>query len=96
MSNEKLKQIVINVIKRFFEDVRGDTTSIVTDDTVLLGDDGILDSLGLIQVVVGIESHFNDLNQTIFLTSENAMSQENSPFRTVTSLVHFIAEQLQN
>jgi acyl carrier protein len=63
--------------------------------TVLFGRDGLLDSLQLVRLVVGTEQAVNEaFGATIVLATEAAMSRERSPFRTVDSLVDFIAESL--
>jgi len=60
-------------------------------NTVLFGEGGKLDSLGLINLVVAVEQNIEDeFDVTITLADERAMSQENSPFRTVGSLADYI------
>ena len=60
-------------------------------NTVLFGEDGKLDSLGLINLVVAVEQNIEDeFDVTITLADERAMSQETSPFRTVGTLTDYI------
>jgi hypothetical protein len=64
----------------------------------LLGRKAPVDSLGLVAVLAGFEATLNDTFGTeIVLANERAMSQERSPFRTVSSLVDYactlLAEQ---
>lgn len=66
------------------------------DDAVLFGENGSLDSLGLVHFVVGVEQGIAEaLGVDITLASDRAMSRRNSPFRTIHSLVEFIAELLR-
>ena len=61
-------------------------------DTVLLGDGGAVDSLGLVRLIMTIERQIeDDFGGPLSLTDEKAMSQRNSPFRTVGSLTAYIA-----
>ena len=61
--------------------------------TALLGTDSVLDSLGLVHVVVGFEQKIaEELGSYVTLADEKAMSQRNSPFRTVDTLVDYALE----
>ncbi len=96
MTKDGVRDIVINRIQEILAEIYDDTTTQVNLDTPLLDGKGVLTSIGLIQAVVDIESYFNEKNVTISLTSEEAMSKEHSPFRTVSTLVDFIFDQLQH
>ncbi len=63
--------------------------------TVLLGPDGAVDSLGLVRLVMMVERRVeDDLGVPVSLTDEKAMSQRNSPFRSVGALVEYLTAQL--
>jgi D-alanine--poly(phosphoribitol) ligase subunit 2 len=65
-------------------------------DTVLYGSDGRLDSLELVNLIVAAEQNIEDeMGIPITLADERAMSQRNSPFRTVATLVDYIASLLK-
>ena len=66
----------------------------ITTQTPLIGGDKIMDSMGLVNFIVDIETAFLDEGIDISLTSEAAMSSRISPFRTVGALCNFIAKQL--
>ena len=60
------------------------------EDTVLLGEGGALDSLGLVRLVMAIERKVEDESGVpVSLTDEKAMSQRNSPFRSVGALIEY-------
>jgi acyl carrier protein len=64
-------------------------------ETVLLGPSGAVDSLGLVRLVMTVERQVeDDFSVGVSLTDEKAMSQRNSPFRTVGSLADYIVECL--
>ena len=49
------------------------------------GGESNLDSLGLVSLIVGLEQNIEDeLEKTISLADEKAMSQNSSPFKTLT------------
>jgi acyl carrier protein len=59
-------------------------------NTTLYANDGWLDSMGLVALLIDIEDLFQDQGITISLSDERAMSASHSPFRDVTSLVNYI------
>ena len=64
-------------------------------DTILFGEEGRLDSLGLVSLIMEIEGQIQiDFDTTITLADERAMSRLNSPFRSVDSLAGYIVEIL--
>ena len=59
-------------------------------DSPLFGEDGVLDSLGLVNLVVLTETRVEDTYGTgISLADESALSTDDNPFRTVRSYVAF-------
>src|ERR1700722_8310520 len=64
---------------------------IKSSETILFGQGGALDSLGFINLIVAAERHLEAaLHAPITLADERAMSQKNSPFRTVGALVSYV------
>lgn len=92
MNRVKINEIVIKTLKDYCEanDIQVD----ISKDTALIGSNKIMDSMGLVNTIVDIETAFLDEDVEISLTSEAAMSGRISPFRSVGSLCNFIARQL--
>jgi acyl carrier protein len=68
----------------------------LTSDTSLFGHDGILDSLGLVTLVVAVEQAIEDTyGVSVSLADERAMSQRHSPYRTIGSLAEYAGRMLQ-
>ena len=60
-------------------------------DTILFGDTGHLDSMGLVNFIIALEEMIKEeFGEVIILADERAMSQKNSPFRTVNSFIEYI------
>ena len=60
------------------------------EGTVLLGEKGGLDSLGLVTLIVAAEQRLGDsFGDAVTLADEKAMSQKHSPFRTVGTLADY-------
>lgn len=65
-------------------------------DAVLFGRTSRLDSLGLVNLIVAIEEAIQEKFATaISIADERALSQQDSPFRTVETLANYICLLLQ-
>jgi acyl carrier protein len=93
MERERIEEVIIDALSDYLETqgIEGEVSS----DTVLLGSESELDSMGVVNVVIDVESHFQDQGYSISLASEKAMSRKNSPFRTVSTLTDFILELIE-
>lgn len=59
--------------------------------TYLIGRRAVLDSLGLVTLIVNVEQKLvDDYGINVTIADERALSRKNSPFRTVESLSHYI------
>jgi len=66
-----------------------------SSDTVLMGESGRLDSLGLVNLVVAVEEQVaEEFGVTINIADTRARSQVSNPYQTVSSLVEYIASIL--
>ncbi len=65
----------------------------LSPETQLFGKGSKLDSLGLVNLIVMVEEKVMDeFNAAITIADERAMSQKNSPFRTIRSLSEYVFE----
>ena len=68
----------------------------VSASTRLFGQDGLLDSMALVSVVIAIEQQIADkFGKGVALADEKALSQRSSPYRTVETLADYALTQLQ-
>jgi acyl carrier protein len=93
MERKEIEKIITTAFNDYLETqgIEGEVTS----DTILFGSDAELDSMGLVNVVIDIESTFQDQGYDIALASDRAMSRKSSPFRTVATLADFILELIE-
>lgn len=94
MANENTKEILINIV---IEEIKAliDNNENLNETTVLLGAEGILDSMGLVSLIVAVEQDVEDkFGKEITIADAKAMSQKNSPFKTVGSLANYIENLL--
>ncbi len=94
MQRERIEEVIINAFNEYLE--TEDMEYDVGPDTVLFGDESAFDSMAIVNVVIDIESYFQDEGYNVSLTSERAMSRKSSPFRTVTTLTDFIVELIED
>jgi acyl carrier protein len=65
-------------------------------NTRLFGRDGLLDSMGLVALVIAVEQAIEEkYSVTVALADERALSQSKSPYRTVSSLAEYAAQQVE-
>ena len=94
MERNEIERIIIDILKDYYE-VQGINEE-VSGSTRLFGRDSSLNSMGLVNIVVDVESKFMEMGHEISLMSENAMSRSKSPFVSVSSLADFIKEQISS
>lgn len=91
MQHQEIVKILIHTLTDYFQE---QSISVeVNEQTPLFGSDSVLDSMGLVHVIVDIESRLRSNNFDVSLISEQAMSQRNSPFRSISTLADFILTQ---
>jgi acyl carrier protein len=67
----------------------------IDESTPLVGG-SVIDSLGLVELIVEIEQRLRrDRGANITLADDKAMSQKNSPFRTIGTLANYIESLLE-
>lgn len=65
-----------------------------TYDTNLIGNDAVLDSVSLVSFLIDIEGLVQDeFGINFVIMSEKAMSQKNSPFKSVKSLCEYLEQE---
>ena len=66
-------------------------------DTNLIGEDTVLDSVGLVGLLIDIEGLIQDeFGLDFVIMSEKAMSQKNSPFKSVKSLCKYLEQEIKD
>jgi acyl carrier protein len=93
-ADPKLRLKVEQVISRVLQELltsQGTVVSSLDATTPLFGREGCLDSLGLVSLVVSTEQALQDeLDLTVSLADEKALSQSRSPYRTIGSLAEYV------
>ena len=87
----QVDEIISSVIERTNKRLPKTQQINMAKDTPLFGEDGVLDSLGLVRFIVAVEQGIQSkLGLSITLADDKAMSQKNSPFRSIGSLGDYV------
>ena len=101
-----MKEQIINLILETLDEMSKsgeftyETETLNVDTPLYGGTEGTLDSLGLVRLIVAVEQGIQDqLNATVALADQKALSQTRTPFRSVNTLadhaVHMIGLETQ-
>ena len=86
-----VQKVIYDSIDELNQQLSEDDRLIKSSDTKLFGSNSKLDSLGLVSFIVMVEQNVDDeFSVSLTLADERAMSQKNSPFRTLGSLIDYI------
>ena len=84
---ERIVEIIIEETNAVLEEHVSD----MNNDTALFGKSGLLDSMGLVSMIVAVEQDVEDeFDKNVTIADARAMSQKHSPFATVGSLAVYI------
>lgn len=92
IDRNKILKIIFSAIDEVNEQLPKNMQLEKSEDTIFYGNDGKLDSLGLVNFIVSVENGLEDEGINVVLADEKAMSQANSPFKNVNTLANFIME----
>jgi acyl carrier protein len=88
-----MKDRIIGLIQQTADGISDDLVMAMDErgvNTILFGPQGVLDSLGLVNLIVALEAALEDeFGVAVILTDERAMSQTRNPFRTVGALADY-------
>lgn len=92
MIKDAILTLVQDTVSDYLTSLGSET--MVTNETRLVGSSAVVDSVGLVSVIVDVEGRLADAGFDISLLSDKAMSMQRSPFRSVETLAEFIHEEL--
>jgi acyl carrier protein len=96
VASDDLKNLFDSVLDEFNSQVEKEKRLEKNYDGALFGYGGVLDSLGLVNLITLIEETIEDeLDVTITLADDKAMSRKTSPFRTLNHLLEYVGELLE-
>ena len=97
INKEIATKLIFEGIKDYNTQVNKKNQLPISTELELFSENGVLDSLGLVNLIMSIEEQFEDyLDTSIVIADEKAMSQKNSPFQSVQSMADYLSKELQN
>ncbi len=95
MTIAEIQQLVLASLGAVLEEGAGQPQGL-SPETRLIGRDAVLDSLGLVTLIVDVEDRLRtDRGIAVALADDAAMSSTRSPFRTVQSLSEYVLEAVE-
>jgi len=97
MDSDKILSIIYSSIDEINETLEDDGVALdKTETTSLFGQDSVLDSIDLVNFISIVEEKLEEeVNEYVALADERAMSQDSSPFKSVSTLTEYIAALLK-
>lgn len=87
----KIENLIIAILKNMADEFEYEVLANPNADTAIYGNNGGLDSLGLVSFITDLEQSLNDeLGIEVILADEKTMSMRNSPFKDVATLTKYI------
>ena len=85
-----IRHTVIEALKLTNQSRSDDTQIPLSDTSILFGQNGHLDSMALVALLMDIEDAFQEQGIDISLSDEKAMSLSRSPFKDIPSMTQYI------
>lgn len=94
------KEQVTALVYRAVDEINSELTEAQHLDkdpaTVLFGSQAKIDSMALVSFIVAVEEQlFDELDLSITLADDKAMSMERSPFKTLATLIEYVQSRIQ-
>ena len=91
VTKNKIDHIITEAIAEINSNLPKDKQFLISKETPLFGENANIDSLGFVNLLVNIEYNIEDeFNLSITIADEQAMSQKNSPFKTLGTLSDYV------
>ena len=93
---KEIIEIIYKSISELNKQLDYDSQLEKSTNTILMGSNSQLDSLGLVNLIIAVEQNIEkNFDTTITLADEKALSQKQSPFLTIGSLVDYIVSLIK-
>ncbi|MFC1484354.1 hypothetical protein ACFL5M_00860 [Candidatus Neomarinimicrobiota bacterium] len=95
MTKDRVLQTLFDIIDHFNQQRDANDQLEKSVETILSGEGGQLDSLGLINLIVAVEQKMEDeFHSTVILTDIDVLSSTNGPLHTIGSLASYLLEKI--
>jgi len=92
---DDLTALIVGIAQELNEEQEIELVGELNTDTPLFGEGGLLDSMGLVSLVIAVEQAIEErFDARVSLADEKALSQTNSPYRSIGSLAAYASAEL--
>ena len=96
LKRSEITTLITSSLKNIILEKEETNIKTVDQSTHLIGTQSVLDSLGLVTLLVDLEQKIDEeYALSLTLADERALSQKNSPFRTVNALTDYIYKLIE-
>ncbi len=93
---DQLLPFIIETARSIADEQGIEVPAELNDDTRLFGEGGLLDSLALVSLVISVEQGIEErFGVRVEIADDKALSQKNSPYRTIGSLAAYAAQEIE-
>ena len=93
---KSIKIIIEETLKEFVNEELEDNSMEINEDTRLFGSDALFSSIQLVSFITEVEENLEDeLDISLTLADEKAMSRRTSPFTNVKYLTLYVEEKIK-
>ena len=92
---DDLATLIVEIAQELNDEQEIELSGELNTNTPLFGAGGLLDSMGLVSLVIAVEQAIEErFEARVSLADEKALSQTNSPYRSIGSLAAYAADEL--
>ena len=92
----QIREVVFRAVDAMNAEVSEDSQVSKNPDAVLYGEEGVLDSLGLVDLAMHLQEGIIDqFGVALMVANDDALASAESPFRTIETLTVYIGELLE-
>ncbi|HQY92478.1 MAG: hypothetical protein WAU00_16325 [Caldilinea sp.] len=93
VSRQQVVDIILAALHDVLEGVAAEATPALDENTRLIGRSAVLDSMGLVTLIVETEQRLEaDYDIVVMLADDRAMSQTRSPFLSISALADYVMQ----
>lgn len=94
--SKRLEALIVKIAQEFTDQNETTISTQLNGETPLFGPAGIVDSVGLVSIIVALEQAIEDeVGVSISLADEDAMSQHTNPYETIGTLARYADQVIQ-
>ncbi len=97
MNREELTELIIDTTRSVMAEQQLELDGPLSRDTRLFGQNGLLDSLAFVSLVIAVEQGIEErFGARVELADDKALSQKNSPYRSIGTLADYAYGQMDS